>query len=93
VAYALSYLLYSVLVAVICSRGHEVKFSRQNLVHMVLVGAAMLALALIGPGAPWVAAGIGLLAAAVFGLHALRHLNEIRRTPAETTIGGGLQPE
>jgi PST family polysaccharide transporter len=93
VAYALAYLLYSVLVAGICSRGHEVKVSRQNFVHMALVGAAMVALALIGPGAPWVAAGIGLLTAAMFGLHALCHLNEIRRAPTEATVGGGLQPE
>ena len=94
ISYAVAYLLYSLLVAAICSRLHGTTMSRENLAHLLLVGAAMLALALIGPAAPWIAAGAGLLAAAVAALYAWRHLSEIRRAPPlPNTAAGGLQPE
>jgi O-antigen/teichoic acid export membrane protein len=92
VSYGVAYLLYSLLVAAICSRLHGTTISRENLVHLVLAGAAMLALALIGPSAPWIAAGAGLVAAAAAALYAWRHLNEIRRTPS-LAAAEGLQAE
>lgn len=88
VGYALAYLAYSILVAVMCGGRHNGSISRKNILHVMVVGAAMLILALVGEASPWVAALLGLIAAAVSGLHALRHLNELRRTPS-----AGLQPE
>jgi len=90
-SYALGYLVYSLTLVAICRSRHDMRLSRENLAHLLLVGAAMLALALVGPGAPWLAAGAGLVAAAASGLYAFRHLNELRRTPAPT--GGELQAE
>ena len=94
ISYALAYLLYSLLVAGICGRRHDAAISRENLLHLLVIGAALLALALVGPSAPWIAAASGLLASAAAALHAWRHLNEIRRAPlADSSAAGGLHPE
>jgi PST family polysaccharide transporter len=80
IAYAAAYLLYSLLLLWVCARWHSASLGRANLLHLALVGAALLALALLGPSAPWIAAGAGLVAAAAAAAYALRHLNEIRRS-------------
>lgn len=94
ISYALAYLLYSLLVAGICRGAHDAALSRENLLHLLIVGALMLALALVGPSAPWIAAAAGLIAAAAAALHAWRHLKEIRRAPplTDSSAAGGLHP-
>lgn len=96
IGYALAYLLYSLLLVAICSRLHDATLTRENLVHLLAVGAALVAVALFGHVSPWVAAGIGLLAAAGAAVHAWRHLSEIRRVRSSrgaVSPPDGLQPE
>jgi O-antigen/teichoic acid export membrane protein len=92
VGYAFAYLAYSMFVAAMCSRRHDAMISRQNLLHLLVVGFAMLALALAGAAAPWIAAAIGLVAALASGLYALRHLKDLRPSTKAPPLAG-LQPE
>jgi PST family polysaccharide transporter len=80
IAYAAGYLTYSAVLVWVCARWHSASLSRENGVHVALVGAALVIVALLGPAAPWIAAAAGLTAAAIAASHAWRHLNEIRRS-------------
>lgn len=94
-AYAAAYLVYSLLLIAICSRGQAVSVSRENRLHLGLVGAALIGVSVFGAKLPWLAAALGVIAAAVAGWHTLRHLNEIRRSPTAApppTPGEDFQP-
>lgn len=88
VAYASAFLLYSLLLIAISSRWQSVQLSRGNRIHLALVGAALVAVSLLGPRLPWAAGALGLAAAAAASWHMLRHLNEIRRStkPAQAPL-------
>jgi PST family polysaccharide transporter len=79
IAYAAAYLIYSLLLVVICARWHGAILSRENGMHIALVGAVLVALALVGTAAPWVAGTAGIVVAAAAAAYAWRHLSEIRR--------------
>jgi PST family polysaccharide transporter len=81
-SYTLAYLVYSLVVAGICARRHAASLSMANRIQLLVVGAAMLGLALLGPTAPSLAAGAGLVLALMAAVYAWRHLSQIRRSPA-----------
>ena len=78
VAYVAAYVAYSLILILLCSRRHSVSISSDNQMRLLLAGAALVAIAMLGEQFPIAAGVVGGVAAAAAAAYALRHLNEFR---------------